>query len=305
MVDSATLTRLTLKQLRYFREIAKLGNISEAAERLGLSQPPLTMAMKSLGETLGVTLFERHGRGIRLTPASEELLKGTEHVFTLLERVCQRVRTADESGIARLTIGITDDYICSPLISELMTVKHRGVAVAINTVISTGSMLPGQVLDGMIDIALTVASVDGYPKDIVAKRLPPARIMALVPTGHDLSMKSSITPAELAKERMILMPEEPPLPFSRACAKIFDAAGVQPQTAYEVINAPVTQSLVEAGLGIGLVSEFSARDSARSVRVPLESRHARLGLAVVHDRRPKSEFVPLLAELITRKSRGV
>lgn len=303
MTTSDTLSRLTLKQLRYFNEVAKLDSISEAAEKLGLSQPPLTMAMKTLGETLGVTLFERAGRGIRLTPASEELLKGTEQVFELLERVCQRVRTADESGIARLTIGITDDYICSPLTSELMTVKQHDVTLVINTVISTGSMLPRQILDGTMDIALTVASPDGCPKGLVERRLPPARIMALVPTSHNLSASKGVRPKDLANERMLLMPEEPSLPFSRQCAKIFKAAGVKPQTAYQVVNAPITQSLVEADLGIGLVSEFSVRDSAGSVRVPLESRHAKLGLALLHKRRPKSEFVPSLAQLITRKSR--
>lgn len=303
MAVSSTLARLTLKQLRYFNEVAKLGSISEAAEKLGLSQPPLTMAMRALGETLGVTLFEREGRGIRLTPASEELLKGTDQVFELLERVCQRVRTADESGIARLTIGITDDFICSPLISELMTVKQHDVTLVINTVISTGTMLPRQILDGTIDIALTVASAEGYPKGLVARRLPSARIMALVPTGHDLSTKSIIRPKDTANERMLLMPEEPPLPFSRQCARIFNAAGVRPLNAYEVINAPVTQSLVEAGLGIGLISEFSVRDSAGSVRVPLKSRHAKLGLALLHKRRPKSEYVPLLAQLIVQKLR--
>ena len=298
MSPSILLNRLTLRQLRYFSRVAQLGSVTKAAEELHMSQPPLTMAMRKLEENLGVTLLERDGRGIRLTPAGEELAKGTEQVFELLDRLHQRLKTIDESGIARLTVGITDDFTWSPLVSRLMTASHGNVTIAINTIISTGAMLPRQLLDGIIGLALTVASTEGYPKGLVAKRLPPSRIMALVPINHDLARESVIQPSTLANERMILMSDDSPRPFAQQCAKIFRMADTAPTAVYQVENAPITQLLVEEGLGIGLVSEFSARDSAKSVRIPLKSRHAALPLVVRYHNRLTSKFVPILVYLI-------
>lgn len=299
-IDLGRLSQLTLRQLRYFVAVAEARNFRRAAEKLRMSQPPLTQAMKALEATLGVRLFEREGRGIRLTPAADELLAGTEQLFRMLVRLRQRVRSANEAGGPRLAVGLTDDFVHSPLLLRLMTFEPQAMPATFATIVEFSPMLLRQLLDGVIDIALTLESPGGYPKGIAAIRLPASRIMALVPVGHPLAAAKQVSPVQLVRERLVMMPEDWPSPFARQCTRIFEAAGVVvPKIAYHAASATIDQNIVEQGLAVGLVSEFSVRDTAASVRIPLKSRHATLAHALLYDSERKSKLIPQLVDLLT------
>lgn len=97
---------MDLRQLTYFVAVAEERHIGRAAERLHLSQPPLTRHVKALERELGVDLFIRTPRGMLLTQAGETLLRDARNVFHLVEGATDRARSAGKGEVGRITVGI-------------------------------------------------------------------------------------------------------------------------------------------------------------------------------------------------------
>src|SRR5262245_54852053 len=102
---------IDLQQLRAFVAIAEAGGVTKAADRLHLSQPAVSQRIGTLEETLGVPLFERAGRGLRLTTDGEDLLLRSRRVLIEANGLVERARAlkAGESGM--LKIGATPPMI--------------------------------------------------------------------------------------------------------------------------------------------------------------------------------------------------
>lgn len=290
-------SNLTLRQLRYFITVAELRSFRQAADKLHMSQPPLTQSMKLLEESLGVSLFERDGRGIRPTAAANELIIGGHQIFNVLDRVCDKVRSVGGASVERLVLGMTDDFVFSPLLSRILNFDHTDASAAIDSVSGLSIDLLRQLLDGAIDIALTI-DAPRFPKGVEVRNLRPARILALFPVAHSLATAEFVTPKMLSAERLILMPDTSASTFARQCMKIFHGANVDPVAAHHSASAAITQSLVEQGLGVGLVSEFSVRRTAHSTPIPIRSRQALL-THVLLCRSSASAHVRTLIERVT------
>ncbi len=103
---------MELRQLRYFVTIAEEGNLSRAARRLHVSQPPLSTQMKSLENELGVRLLERSNRGVSLTAAGSVFFEETRAVLARLEHAKTEARRADRGDTGMLSIGFVSiaDY---------------------------------------------------------------------------------------------------------------------------------------------------------------------------------------------------
>jgi DNA-binding transcriptional LysR family regulator len=103
---------MELRQLRYFVAIAQEGNFSRAAERLHVSQPPLSTQIKSLEDELGVRLFERSNRGVSLTAAGSVFYEETRAVLARLEHAKSKALRADRGDIGMLAVGFVSiaDY---------------------------------------------------------------------------------------------------------------------------------------------------------------------------------------------------
>ena len=103
---------MELRQLRYFVAIAEEGNFSRAAERLHVSQPPLSTQIKSLEDELGVRLLERSNRGVSLTAAGSVFYEETRAVLARLEHARGKALRADRGDIGMLAVGFVSiaDY---------------------------------------------------------------------------------------------------------------------------------------------------------------------------------------------------
>src|SRR5579862_450209 len=151
---SCMLGAMELRSLHYFVRIAELGSITRAAAHLHLAQPALTRHVQRLEEELGVALFTRANRGVRLTEAGEKLLEGASRILRDVERTGDEIRAQDAHPSGRIILGITPTL--SPvLVPELFHRMPRDFPRVELKVMHAGMVrLEEFVIDGRADIAL-------------------------------------------------------------------------------------------------------------------------------------------------------
>ena len=145
---------MELRSLHYFVRVAELGSITRAAAHLHLAQPALTRHVQRLEEELGVALFTRANRGVRLTEAGEKLLDSAIRILRDIERTGDEIRAQDAHPSGRIILGITPT-LCPVLVPELFARMRREFPRVELKVMHAGMVrLEEFVIDGRVDIAL-------------------------------------------------------------------------------------------------------------------------------------------------------
>ncbi|WUJ68749.1 LysR family transcriptional regulator [Kribbella soli] len=182
-----------IRELRYFRAVAEDLNITRAAERLGIAQPPLSRAMRQLEHRLGVDLFDRSGQRLELTDAGETLLKESGPVLDALDSAVRRTQRAGQSSrglVVTAKPGVATELL-HRIVSEL-----RGEFPGIEVVVSGFGEQADMVRDGRADVALVSRPFDDPGLEMEELYTEP-RVAAL-PAGHELAQRDVLVAEDLA-----------------------------------------------------------------------------------------------------------
>jgi DNA-binding transcriptional LysR family regulator len=193
-----------LRKLRYFVAVAGELHFGRAAERLHIAQPVLSRQIRALEDELGAELFTRDRRGTLLTPAGEQLLEDAPSLLSTSEALLRRVRTAAR-GTPGFTIGFMPGITVTSAIVAL-TSRHPGLDVRL---LRTSWDDQVEVLrDGRADVSVVRLPV-GLQGLHVQPLFEEPRVVML-PTGHRLAGKASVTIADLAHEHLLQDPDAVP-----------------------------------------------------------------------------------------------
>lgn len=193
--------RLETRELDYFIAVAEELHFGRAAERLGIAQPPLSRAISRLERRMGVRLLERTSRRVALTDAGAVFLADSRALLESLEAAVRRARRAQVPG--RLVMAVRPGT-ASGLVADLV---HSGEAGA-HEVFFTFDR-PAALRDGRADIALLCLGTDDLT-GLVTADLTEETPFALVPRGHPLAGRPSVTVADLGRDATFAL-ECPPL----------------------------------------------------------------------------------------------
>ncbi|MFG1812769.1 LysR family transcriptional regulator [Kribbella sp. NPDC049174] len=184
-----------IRELRYFRAVAEDLNVTRAAERLGIAQPPLSRAMRQLEHRLGVTLFDRTGPRLALTDAGETLLKESAPVFDALDSAVRRTQRA---GLPTKALVVTAKPGVATALLHRIVEQLRGSAdfPAIEIVVSGFGEQADMVRDGRADVALVSRPFDDHGLESELLWTEP-RVAAL-PAAHELAARDVLSPNDLA-----------------------------------------------------------------------------------------------------------
>jgi DNA-binding transcriptional LysR family regulator len=243
---------LNLRQLRYFVVLAEELSFTRAAERLNISQPPLSQQIAQLEEELGVKLFERSSRRVELTESGRVFLHDTRTTLDRIKRATIRVRALEQGLAGRIEVGLSSSHFLGPLPRLIFKYSrtHPNVQVTLN------EMRPADQLEALferrIDVAISRAAVD----DRLLCSLPLWHDPAVValPLGHRLASRRELGIAELSKERFVLLRRDGS-PFAKRIVERCAEAGFMPEIAQTVEEVPAQLYLVAAGLGIAIVPQ--------------------------------------------------
>ncbi|MBD3920347.1 LysR family transcriptional regulator [Paenibacillus sp. PR3] len=240
---------MELLQLKYFRTVARLEHMTKAAEQLHIAQPALSRMISRLEEDLGVPLFDRVNRQIRLNAYGRTFLSKVELALSLLEEGKKEV--VEMAGLERGTVSIaTNTLSClSPAVAAFRE-KFPHVSFRINQIAPTETHSIGELLEqGITDFGFGPIAIrkPGIRECSVLQ----TEIFLAVPCGHRLENQSSITLEQAADEPFIEY--KIGHPFRQVNDEISRRTGIQRTIICEVDEPAALHGLVRTGLGVAFI----------------------------------------------------
>ncbi len=257
---------MELSQLRSFLKIAEEGSVTRAAESLHLTQPAMTQHVRALEREAGAALFERTGRGMRLTGTGELLREYAQKALAAIEDG-QRVIADEVHGHAgRLTLaaGVTTSIFHLPRWLQAFRKMHPGVDITVRT--GRSMEVARMALDREIDLGLVTSPVP-HP-DLQSVPLFEEEIVLVAPP--DDARSQDLTQATTAEIPLILFPRG--TGFRAYLDQVLAEAGISPRVKMETDSVESIKSFVQVGLGMSfmpLSAVQAERDSGLLARVNL------------------------------------
>ncbi len=289
---------MTPDQLITFAAVAEHLNISRAAVALHLSQPAVSGQLRQLQDEFGEPLYQREGRGVRLTPAGEQL---ASYAARLRDTWRQAHAYRDalrglEQGTLRIGATTTPaSYLLPYLIADF---HRRYPEVALHTADGNTTDIVGAL--GSVDIALIEGPVGAdLPPDTAVHAWREDEIVAIMPRAHPLAGSArgtSVALAALGAEPLIV--REAGSGVRQIVERAFARAGVPMRVALEIAGVEGVKEAVRAGMGIGFVSAMSMRHEDGALRVfslSPEPLTRRLSIVVPHASAPSRVVQQFLA----------
>lgn len=255
---------MDLRQLRYFNALAETLNFHRAAERLHISQPPLTVAIRKLEEELGVALFERDPRGVRLTTAGLAAVTPAREALAAAEKVREAVRQGAAGLRGRLSIGFIGSAIGELMPRIVSPFRHAYPEVELALEEMNSVEIVRAIAGRRLDIGLVRLPVmDSAPVSIDV--IETDELVAVLPASDVLARRKTLDLGALADRSFIIYS---PVSVLHATIRLAcHRAGFTPRVAQEAVQVQTILSLVEAGLGVALIPGRSARFAGEGVRI--------------------------------------
>ncbi len=273
---------MELRHLRYFLAVAEELNFTRAAERLGISQPPLTQQIKALEAELGVPLFDRSAYRIELTDAGRVFAAEAARILGDARSAVQAARRAATGATGRVRVGFTESASFSPLVtSTLRSFRSDYPAVEMSLHEHPSTELTVALRAGRIDAAFVrppLPAQRGLTLDLLEKE----PLVAAIPSGHPLAGRSQIELGALAAETFILYPRAVRPGLVDTVISACESAGFTPKVGQYAPQLSSTINLVAASLGVSIVPSSMRCLQAHAVTfLPLsgDPLHALLGIA--------------------------
>jgi DNA-binding transcriptional LysR family regulator len=246
---------MELRHLRYFVAVAEEQNVTRAAARLHVSQPPLSRQVHDLEEELGVALFERTPKALRLTEAGRLFLEEARAILSRTDDAVRAVKAIASGSKGELHVGFAPSLTVEILPRALRQFQDQapGIKVVLHD-LSTGEMLEGlhnKKLHFAMMIELNARSHSG----LVVRRIHRYPVCVAIHPAHALARARSISLAQLTAERLVAYARAEYPEYNQWLQALFSASRNKPQIAEEHESATALIAAVEAGRGVALVPQ--------------------------------------------------
>ncbi|MDI6019943.1 LysR family transcriptional regulator [Burkholderia pseudomallei] len=251
---------MELRQLRYFIAVAEEMNITRAAQRLHMTQPPLSRQLQLIEDEIGLPLFERGARPLKLTDAGRVLYAQARRVLEQADELAPLTRRLAQAA-ERIVIGFVPSTLYGALPEVIRAFREAAPAVELSLIEMFTLEQLGALKGGRIDIGFGRLRFDD--DRLVREVLVEERLIAALPDGHPLAAPdASILLADIAGQTLIVYPSTPRPSFADQQLSALRDGGLAPAAVHEVRELQTALGLVAAQVGVSLVPE-----SVEGVRV--------------------------------------
>lgn len=290
---------MELRHLRYFVAVAEEKNFTRASERLFIAQPPLSRQIQQLEDELGVPLFVRNSRPLKLTDAGQFFY---EHAIQVLARTGELKAMTQRVGKISRTLNI--GFVASTLYGKLPKIIRKFRAEFKSIELRMHEMTTMEQLKSLKDGKIDIGFGRVRHEDINIRRiiLREEKLMAAVPFEHPLSkINKPINLKDLENETLIVFPKNPRPSYADQVLGGFRDRNVQPRQIMEVRELQIAIGLVAAGEGVSIVP-LSLHGMKRDdvVYLELNEKHAYSPIIMSVRSMDKSEEIYEMLQLIYR-----
>lgn len=242
---------MELRKLRYFIVLAEELHFGHAAQRLHITQPPLSMAILALEEELGVRLFDRSRRKVALSHAGQTFLEHARALLARADDAREMTRAADRGEVGRLTIGFMSAtlYTILPLVVREFAAGHPQVKLQLRELTIPVQLASLQRLE--IDVGFLRPPVSAAELD--SETLLREPLVVALPHGHPLTKLRRVPARRLAGESFVMFQRAPGLVLHDLVLGFCQRCGFRPQVAQDAAQSHAVAGLVSAGIGVALV----------------------------------------------------
>jgi DNA-binding transcriptional LysR family regulator len=242
---------MEFRHLRYLVALADELHFGRAALRLHISQPPLSQQIRQLEKELGVQLFERTNRKVRLTDAGRRLVDEANLVLGSIDHISRIASQAGGGEIGHLSVGVTGS-INQALIDtmRLLGRKHPAVRIELQYM-STGTQVEA-LREGRIDIGFL--SLPIHDPTLILEKTKTEPLWIAMPKTHPLARVRKVPPSSLANQDIILFPRRVTPGLHDTITNMCSEAGFTLNVVHEVDSMVGGLTLVSAGLGIAFTT---------------------------------------------------
>jgi DNA-binding transcriptional LysR family regulator len=243
-----------IKQLRAFCFTAQSGSISKAAERLYLSQPSVSLQIQALERELGITLFERRGPRISLTPDGHTLYELALPLVDGIDSLHERFESQNQSlHSGRLDIAAGESstlYLLPELLKEFMA-QYPGIQIKLHHV--SAKDMPPALRGDQVDFG--IGSMLDLPDDVIYRAVYSYGLSLVMPKGHRLAAQPKVTLEDIAATDELIMPPRH-LTTWRLVNLVFQQHSVPYKVRLEAGGWEIIKRYVELGFGVSIVSNI-------------------------------------------------
>ena len=242
--------RIDLRQLEMLEAIERNGSLSLAAVMLHVTQPAISIQMRKLETEIGIPLFEREGRGVRLTEVGQEVLSHAHRISGVLDDLRENLRQYKDitKGNLRIAVVSTANYFIPSYIAHFRQL-HPDVEISLR-VANRDSILE-MLASNETDLAIT-----GLPpedSELIARPFKENPLVVIAPPDHSLANRSDISLKELARFPFVI--REPGSGTRAAMERTFRENGVDFKVSCVVSTNESVKQAVQARLGLAVISQ--------------------------------------------------
>ena len=266
---------MELRHLRYFLTLADELHFGRAAQRLAISQPPLSVAIQQLEAEVGAPLFMRNSRGVQLTAAGQALVPAAQAAIDGAAQALHAARDAASGQVGRLSVGFAGTmlYRGLPQMLRRFQAEHARLQLTLRELSSSEQIV--ELQHARLDAGF--AHVSHAPAGLAAQLVSSQPFVACVPAVHALARKRTLPLDALAPEPLALVSRSVSPDYHARIVAACQAAGFTPQPLHELQHWLSVVSLVAQGLAVALVpAALQQAQLAGAAFVPVKDPHGTL-----------------------------
>lgn len=255
---------MDLRQINQFLAVAETLNFRQAAERLHMAQPPLSMAIRRMEDAIGAPLFLRGRRGVALTDVGRAILEDAKRVKFHAEQLKRSTETAltGASGALRVAFVGSATYTLLPRVLPKFRRLHPGVALELRE--GTTTQILKDVATGHCDVGLIrypVSEPFSARLDVVETDM----LSAVLRADSPLARRKRLALTDLVEEPFVMYSATSAANLRAHVMSLCQLAGFTPQVAQEAVQVQTLVSLVESGMGVALLPSRACRVASKRV----------------------------------------